>query len=73
MVALNFTDEIAYKNTYPVYVFVGSAYPSAISENWVHAPSPCDNLERVCPAILSAGNFRCVVAPPPPEFMLSLF
>ncbi len=49
MVALDFTDEIVYKNTHSVYVFIGVPTPaqSATAECRIHLLLGCDNLERV--------------------------
>jgi hypothetical protein len=49
MVALDFTDEIVYKNAYSVYIFIGALTPaqSAITECRIRLLPGCDNLEGV--------------------------
>jgi hypothetical protein len=51
MVGLDFTDEIVYKNTHPIYVFIGVLTPaqSARIECRIRLLLGCDNLERVVP------------------------
>jgi hypothetical protein len=67
MVALDFTDEIVYKNTYSVYIFIGLLTPGAPSEfsgdQVPLLPDRCLRQPRVCGlAILSEGDFCRVVA-----------
>ena len=55
MVALGFTDEIVYKNTYSVYVFIGLLTSSEISEDRVRL-----SLDRL---IVGCDNLECAVPP----------
>jgi hypothetical protein len=49
MVALDFTDEIVYKNTHSVYVFIGVLTPARSAGLNIRLLPGWDNLERVVP------------------------